>query len=295
MSGREILDGLARVLRRHPPAPTRLPRAVRPTLQRFKQFRRASQAVLLGGLADDWPDRQNLSLARLRERFGNRLISGMPTKHGQLNNDPRAGVIFETVRFGDYVDRLERGDWPEFYLAAPGETWFPELRDEVRAPEYCRDASWRISRIWLSAPQMSAPLHRDVAQNIFVQLIGRKRFYLYPAAATPWLYSNPVRSALPNYSRFDPEKPDYERFPLSRALQPLEVILEPGDAIYLPSGWWHQVRSLDVSLSVSFFFADGALAFAVRAAEFVKRMRGLEIYGLETRRRASLAGSSQAQ
>src|SRR6185369_12904376 len=99
-------------------------------------------------------------------------------------------------------------------------------------------------------------------------------------AATPWLYSNRMRSALANHSRFDPEQPDYQRFPLSHAVEPLEVILRPGDALYLPSRWWHQVRSLAVSASFSFWFADGALAMMCRAAEFVKRTRGFEIYSL---------------
>ena len=70
-------------------------------------------------------------------------------------------------------------------------------------------------------------------------------------------------------------------------LEAHEVILEPGDALYLPSRWWHQVRSLDVSVSFNYWFADGVHAMVVRAAEFVKRVRALEIYGLETRLRAS--------
>lgn len=256
-------------------------------MERFAAFRRASQPVLLDGLVDASPGHAHWSLPRLRQRFGDRVISVIPTKQGRLSCDVRSGVTFETVRFGDYVDRLERGDPSEAYLAAPADTWLPELNDDVRPPEYCRNAPWRISRFWLSAAQTSTPLHRDVAQNIFFQLAGRKRIYLYSPAASPWLYSNPLRSALPNYSRFDPEQPDYERFPLCREVQPLEVVLEPGDVLYLPSRWWHQVRSLEVSASFNFWFADGALAMVVRAAEFVKRRRGLEIYGLETRLRAS--------
>ena len=129
-------------------------------------------------------------------------------------------------------------------------------------------------------------MHRDVAHNVFIQLVGRKRFFLYPSAASPWLYSHPFRSGVPNYSPTDPERPDYDAFPLSRAVRPIEVVLGPGDAIYLPSRWWHLVRSLEVSLSVNFWWADGAIALAVRCAEFVKRVRGLEIYGLEQRLRA---------
>jgi len=114
-----------------------------------------------------------------------------------------------------------------------------------------------------------------LVENLFVQLVGRKRFYLYSPAATPWLYSYPLRSALPNYSRFDPEQPDYEQFPRSRAVQPLEVILEPGDALYLPSRWWHQVRSLDVSVSFNVWWAVGTHSLVVRAVEFARRVRQL--------------------
>ncbi len=253
----------------------------------FAVARKACVPVLLDGLIDDAASRATWSLPRLRERFGDRLMSVILTTGGRLTCDVRTGLAFETVRFREYVDRLERGERPDVYLAAPGDTWLPELIDEVGPPQYCRHAAWRNSRFWLSAAETSTPLHRDVAENIFLQLAGRKRFYLYSPAATPWLYSNPLRSALPNFARFDPEEPDYERFPLSRAVQPLEVVLEPGNALYIPSRWWHQVRSLDVSTSLNFWFANGALALVVRAAEFVKRTRGLEIYGLEARLRAN--------
>lgn len=234
-------------------------------------------------MLDDWPGRANLTLARLRERFGDRVVSGSPTRAGRLLSDPRNGLAFETVRLGDYVASLERGDWPEAYLHGPGDTWLPELNEDVQPPECCRAASWRVSRFWLSPPETSSPLHRHGAENIFYQVLGRKRFYLYPPAATPWLYSNGMGSALPNYSRFDADAPDYVRFPLSRLVEPLQVVLGAGDAIYIPSGWWHQVRSLDVSLSWNFFFADGVLALAQRGVELLKRMRGLEIYGLTQR------------
>jgi hypothetical protein len=250
-------------------------------MERFAIFRRAAQPVLLDGLLADWPNRSGLTLPRLRERFGDRRLPVLATRGGRLACDVKTGVAFDTMRFGDYIDRLTRGEPLDAYLATPLATWLPELLADMPAPSYCRDAPWRNARLWLSPPGTSVPLHRDVAQNIFLQLVGRKRFLLYAPAAAPWLYSNRFRSALPNYSRFDPERPDYQRFPLSRAVRPLEVVLEPGDAMYLPSRWWHQVRSLDLSLSVNFWWADGALALAVRAAEFVKRARSLEIYGLE--------------
>jgi hypothetical protein len=255
----------------------------------FRALRRVGRPVRLDGLLEDWPRRTDLTLERLRERFADRRLPILSTDEGRLACDVDRGVAFDTVRFGDYLDRLTSGKAMDAYLASPVDSWLPELTEDMPPPIYCRDVPWRNARLWLSAPETSVPLHHDVAQNIFIQLVGRKRFLLYPPGAAGWLYSNPFRSALANYARFDPERPDFERFPLSRAVRPLEIVLGPGDAVYLPSRWWHQVRSLDVSLSVNFWWADGAIAVAVRAAEFVKRVRGLEIYGLEQRLRARAA------
>ena len=285
MSARDVLDACMRAARRHrPPSPpaalTRLPYS---SVREGDAFRRAAVPVLLEGVTEEWPGRTNLSLSRVRERFADRVVSGSLTEGGRIVSDVRSGLSFEALPVGAYVEALERGERPEAYLHGPGETWLPELLDDVTPPPCYERASWRTARFWLSAPDMSSPLHHHAAENIFVQLMGRKRFRLYPPAASPWLSSNPIRSALPNYSRFDAEYPDYDRVPLARAVEPLETVLDAGDAIYLPSGWWHQVRSLDVSFSVNFFFADGLTAVLQRITEVVKRVRGLEIYGLQQR------------
>lgn len=285
MPGRRLFDALIRAARGHraPPSPAPLTRLRRPSLEEFQRARRAARPILLDGLLDgEKPG--GWTLEALRQRFGDRVVSVIETTEGRIRKDARTGLDFDTVRFGDYADAVERGEAPPSYVAVPPRDWLPELDAEFGPPLYCRDAAWRNSRFWFGPSGTSVALHRDVAENIFFQLLGHKRFLIYAPAASPWLYSNGFSSALPNFSRFDPERPDYASLPLSREVQPLEIVLGPGDALYLPSRWWHQVRALEVSASLNFWFANGALAAVVRAAEFVKRVRGLEIYGLEARR-----------
>src|SRR5262249_27267358 len=154
---------------------------------------------------------------------GDRRLPIMHTDAGRLRTDVEDGVSFATMRLDEYLDRMARGEAMESYLATPMGAWRPELKADMPPPPYCRAAPWPNRRPRLSRPRTSTPLHRDVAHNIFVQLAGRKRFLLYPPAAAHWLYSHDFRSALPNYSRVDAEQPDYDRFPLSRAVQPLAV------------------------------------------------------------------------
>ena len=176
MCVRDVLDAATRSVHLPPPPPLPLKRLLRPSMGRFAALRRAAIPVRLDGLVEQGPALARWSLPSLRERFGDRVISVIPTNDGRLVSDVRNGVEFETVRFGDYVDLVQRGERPQSYLAAPAHTWLPELIDDFPPPVYCSNAPWQNTRFWLSAAHTSAPLHRDVAENIFFQLVGRKRF-----------------------------------------------------------------------------------------------------------------------
>jgi ribosomal protein L16 Arg81 hydroxylase len=59
-----------------------------------------------------------------------------------------------------------------------------------------------------------------------------------------------------NTSQVDAEMPDLEEFPAFSQATRFECELGPGDALYIPPGWWHHVRSLSVSFSVSHWFGS---------------------------------------
>jgi ribosomal protein L16 Arg81 hydroxylase len=52
----------------------------------------------------------------------------------------------------------------------------------------------------------------------------------------------------------DVDVPDTEQFPLFASLDHWDCILEPGDMLFIPPKWWHYVKSLTVSFSVSFWW-----------------------------------------
>ena len=64
---------------------------------------------------------------------------------------------------------------------------------------------------------------------------------------TPLLYNH-----FEVYSPVDIDRPDLSRYPLFEQATVLDVVVEPGETVFLPLGWWHQVTALDVSLSFSF-------------------------------------------
>ncbi len=223
--------------------------------------------VVLRGL-DEWP--ATWSFAELARRHGRRTVPVAVTHNKTLRADARGGVAYTTITLADYIARLDGSEHPGLYLTTSLDRFLPELLDEAKVPPYCRAARWRRSRMWMGAGGTVSPLHRDIAHNLIVQLAGKKRFWLYPPRAKMAPY--PLWTGLGNFSRIDPESDDTPRH---------EVILEPGEVLFLPSMWWHHARALERSLSVNFWWAEGWLSLLARAAESWKRLLRLDDMKLE--------------
>ncbi|UXH80755.1 cupin-like domain-containing protein [Roseateles amylovorans] len=102
--------------------------------------------------------------------------------------------------------------------------------------------------VWLGNRTRIAP-HYDLPDNLACVTAGRRRFTLFPPEQLPNLYIGPIDFTLAGQpvSLVDLNQPDFERHPrFAEALAHAQVAeLHPGDAIYIPSMWWHQVEALD--------------------------------------------------
>ena len=101
-------------------------------------------------------------------------------------------------------------------------------------------------RIWLGNT-ITTPAHFDEANNIACVVAGKRRFTLFPPEQVGNLYIGPLDFApTPTpISMVDFSAPDFERHPRFRhALAAAQVAeLGPGDALYIPTLWWHHVQS----------------------------------------------------
>jgi Cupin-like domain len=129
----------------------------------------------------------------------------------------------------------------------------PELLQDIKTPKWIESSKSTVN-LWFGTANNVSPLHYDNANNFFAQVYGRKHMTLFDPVQTEWLYPYPVRAVMKHLSFVDVENPDLIRYPEYRKTQPMECILEPGELLYLPAYWWHHVRSLDVSISVSFWW-----------------------------------------
>jgi hypothetical protein len=108
-------------------------------------------------------------------------------------------------------------------------------------------------RIWIGN-RVTVPAHFDESQNIACVVAGKRRFTLFPPEQVANLYVGPLDFAPTGaaMSLAPLAAPDFERFPRTReALAAAQVAeLGPGDAIFIPTLWWHHVESLDRTLNV---------------------------------------------
>ena len=117
-----------------------------------------------------------------------------------------------------------------------------------------------IARIWLgSATQVAT--HFDLSDNFAVVALGNRRFTLFPPEATGDLYIGPfdLTPAGQPTSMVDPLVPDHDRYPrYARALEQAQFAeLNPGDAIYIPTLWWHHVAATaPVNILVNYWHND---------------------------------------
>jgi hypothetical protein len=105
-----------------------------------------------------------------------------------------------------------------------------------------------VAKIWLGTESVAAA-HFDQPKNMACCVLGKRRFTLFPPEQVSNLYPGPL-SPTPGgqvVTMADLSQPDFERFPrLKNALENAYIAdLEPGDALYYPSMWWHEVQAFD--------------------------------------------------
>jgi hypothetical protein len=159
----------------------------------------------------------------------------------------------------DFIASLDTPAKPGETPAYMGNNIVPEkLLTLIRFPDYFERQRFISPRIWIGPKGTLTPLHRDDTDNLFAQVWGQKSFILaaphHRAALGTW--STSPKGGLDGCD-FNPDAPDYQRFPAARDVPFLRVVLQAGDLLFLPEGWFHQVQSVSTSLSVNFWVNSG--------------------------------------
>jgi lysine-specific demethylase 8 len=130
------------------------------------------------------------------------------------------------------------------------------LQDVEAAPSLCGSQGPTKINVWMGTGGTRTPLHYDSYDNLLVQIVGAKYVRIYGKEETPKLYvtKKGAYALQGNMSAVDCEREDFDLHPLARDAAYQEVLLMPGDCLFIPSRVWHYVRSLSTSVSVNYWW-----------------------------------------
>lgn len=177
-------------------------------------------------------------------------------------NDTLTGTNFErqAARIGDILDRLlayrDSPKAPSLYAgAALANGCLPDFAAEHPLPLLDAQAP---ARLWLGNA-VTVSTHYDLSDNIACVAAGRRRFTLFPPDQVGNLYVGPLDFTLAGQpvSLVSLDAPDLDRYPrfADAMAHAVTADLEPGDALYIPPLWWHQVEALSpVNLLVNYWW-----------------------------------------
>jgi hypothetical protein len=235
----------------------------------IERYVRGCRPVVLTNVAKDWPAMKRWSPEDLKQRFGHLSVEIQDGRDADPKYEENKLDHRRMVELGGFVDRvMAGGPTNDYYMTANNEVlrrpeFAPLMADIGSLPPACdRSQLLHRSSFWFGPAGTLTPLHHDTIMLFHTQVVGRKRWRLISPLETPRLYNyNNV------FSPIDIDRPDLNRYPLFSQVKVLDVMVEPGETIFLPLAWWHQVTSMDVSLSFSFTNLDVPNHFAYQNAE----------------------------
>lgn len=210
--------------------------------------------VVLTGVAADWPALARWSAADLKARFGHLDVEVQAERNANPRYEEHKLDHRRQVRLADFVDQVVTGGTTnDYYLTANNEVlrrpeFAPLLADIGTLPRVCdREALDRSASFWFGPGGTVTPLHHDTIMLFHTQIVGRKRWRFVSPLQTPRLYNHHNV-----FSAVNLDAPDLVRHPDFAGVKVLEIVAGPGETVFLPLGWWHQVTSLETSLSFSY-------------------------------------------
>jgi hypothetical protein len=244
----------------------------------------SAEPVVLKHLASEWPlvqagrvsDKQSVDYLKSFYNGNTTIVCKIPAENNgrMFYNDDCTSLDYESFkgRIDETLDAILAGanqkDSPSYYIASNIiDTHLPGLTNDnnlLIPRDKHEDAMEERVSIWIGGAT-TATCHFDALDNIACCVAGSRRFTLFPPDQISNLYPGPLEPTPGGQviSMVDFKNPDFQKHPKFKdALLSAQVAeLESGDALYIPSMWWHHVESLSPYNLLINYWWDDAPAF----------------------------------
>lgn len=206
--------------------------------------------VVIKDLARSWPAYQKWTMDYMKEVVGDVEVP----LYDSSKADPAAPInsAAAKMKFGDYIDLIkEKPTDLRIFLFDPMKSASQLLKDYIAPKDLMGGFLDKYPNMFFGGQGSETFLHYDIdmAHIFHTHFNGRKHVLLFDNKWKNRLYKIPYATyALEDY---DISNPDFEKFPALEGIEGIECFLEHGDTLFMPTGWWHYMKYLDGSFSIS--------------------------------------------
>ena len=230
----------------------------------IEHYYEPQKPVLIKNLTKGWKAFEKWNLDYIQERAGDQIVplyNNEATKGKQYSAEPAT-----KMRLYDYIEILKKGptDLRIFFYNILDN--MPELAQDFTYPDLGLKFFKRLPVMFFGSTGSKVLPHydMDLSDLLHFHFHGHKNVLLFPPEQTKFMYRIP--HSVHHLETIDLDIPDFEKYPGLKHLNGLEANMEHGDALYMPSGYWHYIKYLDGSFSLTI------RAFSRRPKTFTKML-----------------------
>lgn len=251
----------------------------------YREFVSPNKPLVVRGGASHWPAVSRWTNSYLKRRLGDKEVTVTVTPNG-LADAPQGDLFVmpeeRRIKMANFLNVLERPETEKgvFYIQKQNSNLTVEFSDILG--DMVEDVDWATEafgkkpdavNFWMGDSRAVTSMHKDPYENMYCVVRGQKNIILHPPTDLPWV---PYREYLPAIYQLnsktekfdtlpitappipwvsvDPMAPDLDTFPEYANATKIEVRLEAGDMLYLPSLWFHHVTQSDDAIAVNFWY-----------------------------------------
>jgi cupin-like protein len=221
-----------------------------------KEYYNQNKPVVLRNLSKQWPAYTKWTWDYLKQVAGTKSIPIYNNVKSDAYTPINKADGYTT--FGEYIDMISKGpaEWRIFFFNIFAHA--PQLKEDFTWPsDYVKGFLKSMPSMFAGGKGSITHMHFDIdlPNLIHTQFIGRKRVLLFPNEEQHKLYRKPFEvlslADFSNYYDSNKSKVDTVKFPALELAKGYDVILEHGDTLFMPSGFWHHMEYLESGFAMS--------------------------------------------
>lgn len=216
----------------------------------YEKYLKPRKPVVIKNMSKKWPAYQKWTMDYMKETIGDVVVP----LYDSAKADPAAPINAPSaeMKFSEYIDliRTQPTDL-RIFLFDPIKHAGQLLKDYLSPKDLMGGFLDKYPSMFFGGKGSVTFLHYDIdlAHIFHTHFNGRKHVLLFEKKWSDRLYKLPYATyALEDYNI---ENPDYEKFPALNGVEGIECFLEHGDTLFMPTGYWHWMKYLDGSFSIS--------------------------------------------